>query len=241
MRKIFAVSDIHGCFTELKAALDEAGFQRNNPDHLLVCCGDYFDRGTENLAVLKYFDCLENKVLLRGNHEDMLLEVLRTGRMKDHNYLNGTDMTIQELFGKYCISPVDGRIDFSGKTRMLDRLESFILETKDYFETEKYVFVHGWLPTIKRDDTVAIDPNWRDASKEKWEAARWTKWTDMYGVCPMLQGKTIVCGHVPSAYAKLLEPGIVMEPGDIFQRDGLIVIDAGVVNSGKVSVLVVEE
>ena len=42
-KNIFAVSDIHGHATLLKEALTQAGFDRKNPDHLLVCCGDYFD------------------------------------------------------------------------------------------------------------------------------------------------------------------------------------------------------
>ena len=52
MKKLFVVSDIHGHYTELKAALDRAGFDRNDPAHLLICCGDYFDRGSENAQVL---------------------------------------------------------------------------------------------------------------------------------------------------------------------------------------------
>ena len=100
-KKIFAVSDIHGHCSLLKEALNEAGFDRYNPEHLLVCCGDYFDRGTENLNTLKFLDVIDNKVLLKGNHEDMLLDIFETGRFKEHNYLNGTVETIVEFFGKY--------------------------------------------------------------------------------------------------------------------------------------------
>ena len=69
---LFVVSDIHGHYTLLKESLDMAGFNSEDPDHLLVCCGDYFDRGSENVQVLKFLERLKNKVLLRGNHEDML-------------------------------------------------------------------------------------------------------------------------------------------------------------------------
>lgn len=47
---------------------------------------------------------------------------------------------------KYSIDPVDDAIDFSGKTRIKDRLCEFIEETVYYYETENYVFVHGCLP-----------------------------------------------------------------------------------------------
>ena len=96
--RYYAASDVHGFYNLLEPALCDAGFEKNNAEHLLVCCGDYFDRGTENFNVLKFFESIENKVLLRGNHEDMLLEIFETGKIKPHNYLNGTLETITEFF-----------------------------------------------------------------------------------------------------------------------------------------------
>ena len=113
---------------------------------LLICCGDYFDRGDENMEVLKFFERVKNKVLLRGNHEDMLLKLLQTGKLLPHHYINGTISTLRNIFGKYSIDPVNDTIDFSGKTRIIDRICEFIEKTVDYYETENYVFVHGWLP-----------------------------------------------------------------------------------------------
>lgn len=141
-KKLFVVSDIHGHCTLLKKALENAGFDKGNENHLLICCGDYFDRGVENFMVMRFFEGIENKVLLRGNHEDIILEIFETGFLKPHNYLNGTIETIQEFFGKHSINDF-GEIDFTGKTRMLNRVEEFIKGTQNYFETENYVFVHG--------------------------------------------------------------------------------------------------
>lgn len=42
-KKLFAVADIHGHFTELKKALDASGFENGNPENLLIVCGDLFD------------------------------------------------------------------------------------------------------------------------------------------------------------------------------------------------------
>ena len=102
-KKLFVVSDIHGHYTLLKEELDKAGFDNENTEHLLICCGDYFDRGSENLEVLKFFERLKHKVLLRGNHEDLLLKLLQTGRVLPHNYINGTMQTLTDFFGKYSI------------------------------------------------------------------------------------------------------------------------------------------
>ena len=87
---IFAVSDIHGCATALEKSLDEAGFDRKNPDHLLVVLGDLFDRGGENRRVLEYLTGIRNKIIIRGNHEDILMESLTSGRVGHLQEINGT-------------------------------------------------------------------------------------------------------------------------------------------------------
>ncbi|MBE6727965.1 MAG: hypothetical protein E7562_04895 [Ruminococcaceae bacterium] len=240
-KKLFVVSDIHGYCTLLKNELDKVGFDRNNEDHLLICCGDYFDRGPENLQVLKFIELVKNKVILRGNHEDMLLEIFDTGRIKDHNYINGTVETLVEFFGKYAIDTTLNEIDFSGKSRILDRVSDFIYETADFFETKNYVFTHGWLPTVINEGKPCIDKNWRNASREKWLKARWTKWTDMYENCDRLADKTIVCGHVPSFYASKFDKSRDKYNSDVFYGKGIYVVDAGTFTSANINVLALED
>lgn len=237
--KIFAVSDIHGHCKELKDALEMSGFEKNNPEHLLICCGDYFDRGTENREVMKFFERTENKVMLLGNHEDMLKEILTAGRLKEHNYLNGTHLTVTEFFGKNAIDSF-GMIDFSGRYRDLDRLEEFLGEMKNYYETEKYIFTHGWLPT-DISGGIHVKENFRSLPDSMWKKARWIKWTDMYGICPLLSDKTLVCGHMPVQYAYRISPLRSRENSDIFYGEGLTAIDGGVFAEGKINVLVLED
>ena len=228
MKKLFVVSDIHGYYTLLKNALDQAGFDKDNDDHLLVCCGDYFDRGSENMEVLKFFERLRHKVLLRGNHEDMLLKLLLTGKLQRHHYINGTMSTLQNMLGKYSIDPIDDSIDFSGKTRIVDRFCEFIQETVDYYETEHYVFVHGWLPENAQTPEAR-----QNAGSEAWAKARWVKWVEQYTDQRPLADKTLVCGHVPTFFRT---PGCT----DIYFGNGLIAIDAGTADTQQVNVLVLE-
>lgn len=238
--KIFAISDIHGHYTAMKDALLKAGFEKENPNHLLVCCGDYFDRGTENMQVLKYLDCIENKVLLRGNHEEMLLEIFETGKLKPHNFLNGTEETIKEFFGKYSIDEF-GEIDFSGKTGIFNRAWDFMSATANYYETKNYVFVHGWFPVSKTASGMKPQENWRTADENAWHEARWTKWSDMIDVCTLIDGKTVVCGHYPTIFANMSYGKEGEERADIFYDNGVIAIDGGTYTTGRVNVLVVED
>ncbi len=235
-KKIFVVSDVHGHYSLLKEALDEVGFDKENENHLLICCGDYFDRGRENVEVLKFFERLKNKVLIRGNHEDLLLKLLQTGKFLQHNYINGTMTTLENFFGKYSINPVDDTIDFSGKTRTVDRICEFIGETVNYFETKNYVFVHGWLP-----DNAGTTEIRAKIIDEAWEKSRWTKWTDKYDDERPLKDKILVCGHVPTAYANFFLGKSIEDKYGIFYGNGMIAIDAGTFDSKQVNVLVLED
>ena len=235
-KKLFVVSDIHGHFSLLKEALDRAGFDRHDPDHLLVCCGDYFDRGSENMEVLRFFDGLDRKVLLRGNHEDLLLKLLYTGKVLPHNYINGTMQTLTNFFGKYVIDPVDDTIDFSGKTRIVDRICRFIEDTVDYFETTHYVFVHGWLPS-----GCGTPEARKNISQESWAKVRWEKWTDHYTSQPPIDGKTLICGHMPTFWANGFDPARAEGCADPFYGNGLIALDAGTFDSKQVNVVVLED
>ena len=230
-KKLFVVSDVHGHYTLLQRALADAGFDKENPDHLLICCGDYFDRGEENVEVLKFFERLKHCVLLRGNHEDLLLKLLDTGRILPHNYINGTIQTLQNFFGTRAIDPSTSTVDFTGKTRTVDRLCEFIDSTLDFCETENYVFVHGWIPC----------EDYAGATPEQWEEARWIKWIHVYTGQPPIPGKTLVCGHYPAFFAGRFDPSRGEHNADIFCGNGLYAIDAGTYNSGQVNILVLED
>ncbi len=234
-KRLFVVSDIHGHYTILKQALDDAGYNPQNENHFLVCCGDYFDRGNENVEVLKYFERLKNCALLRGNHEDLLLDLFYSGKFKPHNYINGTTTTLQNFLGKYSIDPVDDSIDFSGHNRTIDRICDFINGTLNYFETQNYVFVHGWVP-----DKCTNSQKLKDVNDDNWAKARWIKWTDMYDGDRPLANKTLVCGHMPTFYAKFIDPSRINN-SEIFYGNGLIAIDAGTFDSKRINILVLED
>lgn len=235
-RKLFVVSDVHGHAEFLKKALLDAGFDAENPEHILVSCGDYFDRGSENAEVLRFFERVKNKVLLRGNHEDLFSKVLLTGKLLPHNYINGSIQTISDFFGKFAIDPATDEINFSGHNRTVDRLLSFMEEMADYLETENYVFVHGWLPEKAKtaEERKKITP-------AEWEKARWEKWTDHYQGKAPLSDKILVCGHVPTFFATKFDPSRPKLCGDIFYADGLAVLDAGTFETHQVNVLVIED
>ena len=118
-KKIFAVSDIHNEYDALIDALNKAGFDENNPEHLLVSIGDAFDRGSSAIAVYEYLKRLSDKgsaIVLKGNHTGFFINYLNGTSVDPFNYLhNGTDETLADFLGRsrpfesWCL--IDKKID----------------------------------------------------------------------------------------------------------------------------------
>ena len=45
--KYYITADVHGFYTELHTALEEAGYFKDPEPHKLIILGDIFDRGPE--------------------------------------------------------------------------------------------------------------------------------------------------------------------------------------------------
>lgn len=239
-RKLFVVSDVHGHASELKKALDGAGFEAENQNHVFVSCGDLFDRGNENADVYEFVKGLERKILIKGNHEDILYKVLTCTSMTEEAVLNGTDMTVAQIFGEKAVDE-NGYFHKDLYQEKANDLLAFLDSMLNYYKTEKYVFTHGWLPIIFEGRYPKIDPLWRTASEEDWKESRWLEWQQLYSVKATLDGKTIVCGHRPARLGYMFDDRREPDCNEPFYGEGMLAIDAHTVRSGFVNVLVIEE
>ena len=248
MLKYFCVSDIHGFYDELKLALDEAGFDPTNETHWLVVCGDCFDRGPKPEEVKKYLSSLPRKVLVKGTHEDLLVECCERGYPMSHDFSNGTCETICK-FGNFDLDhPFDECCD-----RTLAKTGPFIDSMVNYFETKHYIFVHSFVPLICDDNLpphyilnrkFSKMENWRDANDLKWEDARWGNPFELASK-GLLPDKTLVFGHFHTSWARA-KYEYKPEWGEHanfspYYGDGYIGIDACCAYSGKINCLVIED
>lgn len=238
-RTLFVLSDVHGYYTEMKEALEGAGFCAEKDDHLFVSCGDLFDRGTENKSVYDFIRSLKNKILIKGNHEDMLLEILQRGYLIDRDIDNGAALTVSDLLGKDALSE-KGEFDRELHGEKIAELSAFIEGMLDYYETESHIFTHGWLPIVFEGRYPQVDPNWRFACKEDWRFAHGLEWQQLYSVGAVLKDKTIVCGHRPARMGSMFDSFREFDFSEPFFGKGMIAIDAGTVRSGRVNVLVIK-
>ena len=238
-KKLFAVSDVHGHYTELMRALKEAGFDENDPKHLFVSCGDLFDRGRENLRVYDFVRGLRHKILLKGNHENLLAEALARGSISETDRGNDTHLTIKEFLGEDAVDE-KGFFDRAAHAEKIREITDFIDAMQEYLEADGYVLTHGWLPVVFEGRYPQVDPDWRHASDEAWRFAHELEWQQFYSVGATLEGKTIVCGHRPSRMGHLFDDSREPDCSYPFYGKGMIAIDAGTVRSGRVNAVVLK-
>ena len=66
---------------------------------MFVSLGDLLDRGSQTIECLKFIESLDKdrKILIRGNHEDLLEQCLKRKEFAQYDYGNGTVATIMDL------------------------------------------------------------------------------------------------------------------------------------------------
>ena len=239
--KYFVSADIHGYFDEWQTALKEKGFDINNPEHKIIICGDLFDRGHQPKEIIDFI--LSNKdkfILIRGNHEDLMQDMINRNSSDFGDLSNGTAQTIVDLYPEWLISEFN-----LSKIAKITRLQEILDSCINYFETEHYIFVHGWIPII--EECYLYDSDWRNARNERWKKARWTNPVEMYRYEIYEPNKTIVCGHWHcSALWHEQNPNEYDEFGlkanfEPFITNNMIALDACTAYSHKVNVVVLDD
>ena len=239
MTTLFALSDIHGFYQPMRQALDGAGYDPDNPDHLLVCCGDYFDRGPDNDKVLQFFLRAPRAIRLRGNHDQRMMDILSQRYVQSYDYGNGTVDTLHQLFGCDCVA--HGGIFMTPAGHPTYRLVmDFLQSTRYYYECDDCIFTHGWLPVDATNPrAVRLLPDWRHATDKDWRHAMWLEWQQLYPVAAARpEGKTLVCGHRSANMGYWFDTTRDAHDYTTFVGDGVVVLDACTVQSGLVNVWV---
>lgn len=217
-RRIYAIGDVHGRADLLRQlqGMIEADLQaRPAPDPLLICLGDYVDRGPDSAGVLDLLlapaPAGMPRLTLMGNHEELMLRFLADASALPVWFVNGGDATL----GSYSIDPYD-----EAPARLRDRLDRALpaghralLEGLALTHDEGgYFFVHaGIRPGIplerqRREDLLWIRGTFLDSGAD--------------------HGRVVVHGHTITG-----EPEV---------RPNRIGIDTGAFASGRLTCLVLE-
>lgn len=276
--KYFVCSDIHSFFDEWMEALENAGYDSDNPDHMLIVCGDIFDRGYGTIETYNFLQFIpkERRIMIKGNHEELYLNLLKKPFPDDYDFSNGTVDTflqISQIDSEHWYKEWLNAFTIEESTKIWRKVVNKVRPSEitkwlksdewiDYYELDKYIFVHSFIPTrIQKQYKEAfklsnyapsqlhpmyLEPvkNWRErATKFDWSESRW--------VCPWQMfinglfdkekeaGKILVCGHWhASDFHKVFEGE--KDNFDIYQGENLIAIDACTAHSHKVNILVLD-
>ena len=151
-QRVYAVGDIHGCAGEFEVLLRFLEEQEGvGADDLVVFLGDYIDRGDSSKDVVELavdFGLRHpSSCFLKGNHEDMLLDLLGFGGNLGHSFLyNGGIETIQS-YGMTIFAP-PSELAESFPPKHFD----FFLELESCVVVDPFVFVHAGLNPLKPFD-----------------------------------------------------------------------------------------
>ena len=137
--KKYVIGDIHGGLKALKQVLSKTPHKKNDT---LIFLGDYVDGWSESPQVIDYLihlSQIQNCIFIRGNHDDLLLQYLKTKKLNSEWFKHGGESTLNayKLLSK---NKIDEHIHF------LENLQNY------YLDDNNKLFVHAGFTNIKGVD-----------------------------------------------------------------------------------------
>lgn len=235
--RYFVFSDAHGHLKALKKKLAKKGFNEENDEHILISCGDNFDRGHENYEMFLFLENLRKKnrvILIKGNHELLLEKIIQRGYAINMDYA-ATVRTLEDFMRKLNYKDIKDSILW-----LIRNARNYFDSMKWYYELGDFIFVHSWMP---KDYKNALDTTWKEVAC--------VDGTEAYHQEEIIPNKIIVNGHRFSwiYHNKFSNNPIAIDsyravPKDYFlpyYDKGLIAIDTCTFYSHKVNVLVIDK
>ncbi|WP_078381833.1 metallophosphoesterase family protein [Sutcliffiella halmapala] len=225
MKRILAISDIHGDIEKFEKLLKLVEYNKEQDQLLLL--GDYVDRGRNSRAVLDKVIKLkaEGAIALMGNHDQMMIDAFQDDPINLKRwYYNGGIKTLQN-YG-YEIEKDDANYwyttdEYPDPIQMNEEIRAhieFLKELPYYYETDTHIFVHaGVHPETPIHSTEPYTLVWIREEFHKGYTGE----------------KTIVFGHTPVKY--------LHESPDVYFGDNNIIgIDGGCAYGKRLNCLEVE-
>ncbi|MFG0288335.1 MAG: metallophosphoesterase family protein [Rhodopirellula sp. JB044] len=180
--RLIAIGDIHGFNQPLQTLLEAID---PTPEDLIVTLGDYVDRGPDSKGVIDTLIDLGRRtqlVALQGNHEEMMLSVIR-GDEPHHAWLRYGGVETLESYD------FDGEMDFLPPDHL-----AFFESLGDYFVHDQFFFTHAaYDPTLEMDQ--------QPTELLRWHSLR-------AGIPdPHFSGRIAVVGHTAHPDAEILDIG----------------------------------
>lgn len=180
--RLIAIGDIHGCSDALEALL---GAIKPQATDTIVTLGDYVDRGSNSKGVIDQLLELATHcrlIPLLGNHEEMMLQVVRDEEAP-YRWMQCGGMDTLDSYG------------FSGDMSVIPETHrQFFDDLKEYHEEADCFFVHAnYDPVLELCDQPP-------------DLLRWVKLTEFVPP-PHRNGKRAICGHTHDRGGEIFDVG----------------------------------
>lgn len=180
--RLIAIGDIHGCSTALESVLNAIS---PTADDTIVALGDYVDRGPDSKGVIDRLIELGRQttlIPLMGNHEEMMLSVVRD-QQPPYRWLQYGGVDTLDSYG------------FSGDMSVIPQEHhAFFDSMRNYYESEEHLFFHA-----------GYDPD-RDLKRQRTHELRWQKLTEVTPG-PHISGKQAIVGHTHNRGGEIFDVG----------------------------------
>ncbi|HOP81665.1 MAG TPA: metallophosphoesterase family protein [Fervidobacterium sp.] len=137
---IWAIGDVHGCLNSLEKLIGQISPKDGDK---LIFLGDYIDRGPDSKGTIDFLCSLSKTVdcvFLRGNHEQMLLNVLDNNEDPYRWVINGARDTWRSYGNMQNILTYEEHMEFFRSTKYY-HIEESVEKTNGDFR--RYLFVHA--------------------------------------------------------------------------------------------------
>lgn len=225
MKRILAISDVHGEIGLLEQLLTKANYDSRKDQ--LILLGDYVDRGSNSMAVVEKVIELqqEGAIVLKGNHEDMMIKALTADDERSWKHWavrNGGNQTLNSygfMEEDYTLKDDEVFIKPILNDPVLTKHLNFIQTLHPLVEYGGYIFAHAGVdPKMAIEETDPYRLMWiRDEFFEHYQG-----------------DQTVIFGHTPTPNLHKMKGVFTVFFGD----NHIIGIDGGAVYGGQLNCLV---
>lgn len=203
----YIISDIHGRADRFHNILEQIQFSKSDTLYVL---GDVIDRNLDGIAILQEIMITENILMILGNHEYMMLNVVRLPAKKmDQIWLE--DLGLWYLNGGEVTYLTFQKLSEDEQKKIIDYLDDLPLNREIRVEGKDYLLIHG-------SPVSTFEEEYSDFSNVTMHAV-WNRFDPFEKNA--FAGKTVICGHTPTVYFTH------RTPMEVFQNDNTICMDCG--------------